>query len=142
MKKFKYRLFPITVILILAGCGAQNSVLTCSKTFGENDKHVFKYSFENGKAYLIDMTLTIPASNLADATTYENEFNKINTVTGCTGRFTKNDDGSYTTNQMCDLSKMSDRDVKDVFMNTRDTFEIARKDIIKNYEHNQAMKCE
>jgi len=37
---------------------------------------------------------------------------------------------------------MSDSDVKDAFMNTRDTLEIARKDIIKNFEHDEDMKCE
>lgn len=127
---------------MLAGCGAQNKDLTCSKTFSDNNKHVFKYSFIDGKAYLIDMALTIPANEIADATVYENEFKKINAVTGCTGRFTKNDDGSYTTHQVCNLNEMSDSDVKDVFMNTRDTLEIARTDIIKNYKHDEAMKCE
>jgi len=142
MNKLKYLFFTISVILMLAGCGAQNKDLTCSKTFSDNNKHVFKYSFIDGKAYLIDMALTIPANEIADATVYENEFKKINAVTGCTGRFTKNDDGSYTTHQVCNLSEMSDSDVKDAFMNTRDTLEIARKDIIKNYEHDEAMKCE
>lgn len=142
MKKLKYLLFSIAGILILTGCGAQNKDLTCSKTFSDNNKHVFKYSFEDGKAYLIDWTLTIPATDIADATLYENEFQKINAVTGCTGRFTKNDEDSYTTHQVCNLSEMSDSDVKDIFMNTRDTLEIARKDIIKNYEQDEAMKCE
>lgn len=140
MKKL---LFIIAGILILTGCGEQNKDLTCSKTFSDNNKHVFKYSFEDGKAYLIDMTLTMPATDIADATAYENEFNKINAVTGCTGRFTKNDDGSYTTHQVCNLSEMSDSDVKDVFMNnTRDTLEISRKDIIKNYEYDESISCE
>lgn len=139
MKKI---LFVIAATLILTGCGEQNKDLTCSKTFSDNDKHVFKYSFEDGKAYLIDMTLTIPATDIADATAYEKEFNKINTVTSCTGSFTKNEDGSYTTRQMCNLSEMSDGDIKDVFMNTRDTMEISRKDIIKNYEYDDDMACE
>lgn len=142
MKELKYLLFIICGISILVGCGAQNQDLTCSSTFSDNDKYVFKYSFKDGKAYLIDMTLTIPATDIADATAYENEFNKINSVTGCTGRFTKNDDGSYTTHQVCNLSEMSDSDVKDVFMNTRDTFEISRNDIMKNFEHDEDMKCE
>ena len=142
MNKLKYLLFSISVTFMLAGCGAQNKDLTCSKNFSDNNKHDFKYSFKDGKAYLIDMTLTIPANDILDATAYENEFKKINAVTGCTGSFTKNDDGSYTTHQVCNLSEMSDSDVKGVFMNTRDTLEIARKDIIKNYEHDEAMKCE
>lgn len=141
MKKLKYLLFTIAGILILTGCGAQNTDLTCSKTFGENDKHVYKYSFEDGKAYLFDWTLTTPATGIADATTFEKEFNKINDVTGCTGKFTKNDDGSYTSQQVCNLSEMSDSDIKEVFMNTRDKLKIARKDIIKNFEHDEDMKC-
>lgn len=142
MKKFKYLLLSMAVILIVTACGAQDKDLTCSKTFGDNNKHVFKYSFKDGKAYLIDMTLTIPANGIADATSYENEFNKINAITGCTGRFTKNDDGSYTTHQVCNLSEMSDSDVKNAFMNTRDTLEIARKDIINNYAYDEDMTCE
>lgn len=142
MKNLKYSLFSIIGILILTGCGAQNTDLTCTRVFGENDKHVYKYSFEDGKASVIDMTLTIPANNIADATAYENEFNKINNITGCTGRFTKNDDGSYTTNQVCNLNEMSDNDIKTVFMTSRDTLEIARKDIIKNNAYDEEMKCE
>jgi len=142
MKKLIYRLFTISSILILTGCGGQNTTLTCSKIFGENNKHVYKYSFKDGKAYLFDWTLTIPATDIADATTYEKEFNKINEVTGCTGRFTKNDDGSYTTHQVCDLSEMSDSDIKEVFMNTREELENTRKEIVKHFEYDEGMKCE
>lgn len=142
MKKIKYLLFTITGILIITGCGSQNKDLTCTRVFGENDKHVYTYSFKDGNAYLFDWTITTPATGIADATTFEKEFNKINAVTGCTGRFTKNDDGSYTSQQVCNLNEMSDSDIKAVFMNTREELENTRKDIIKNYEYDEGMKCE
>lgn len=142
MKKLNFRLITITSILILTGCSAQNTDLTCTRVFGENDKHVFKYSFEDGKAYLFDWTLTTPATGIADATTFEREFNKINEVPGCTGRFTRNEDGSYTSQQVCSLKEMSDSDIKAVFMNTRKDLENTRKEIIKHYEYDEGMKCE
>lgn len=141
MKIFKKLSFIFTCILIVTGCSAQNTDLTCSKTFDENDKQIFNYSFQDGKAYLLEWTINIPANDIVDATTYENEFNKINTVNGCTGRFTKNDDGSHTTNQVCNVNEMSDSDIKDVFMNDRDMLAISRKDIIKSYKQDEGMKC-
>ena len=142
MKKSKYLLFIIAGILIITGCGAQNTDLTCTRVFGEKDKHVYKYSFENGKAYLFDWAITVPATGIVDVTTFEKEFNKINDVTGCTGRFTKNDDGSYTSQQVCSLSEMSDSDIKAVFMNTREELENTRKEIIIHNEYDEGIKCE
>ena len=111
MKKLKYLPFTSYSILIITGCDAQNTDLTCTRVFGEKDEHVYRYSFENGKAYLFDWAITLPATGISDVSTYEKEFKKINDVTGCTGRFTKNDDGSYTTQQVCNLSEMSDSDI-------------------------------
>jgi hypothetical protein len=142
MKKLNYRLFTMASIFILTGCGGENAAVTCTKTFGENDKHVFKYSFEDGKAYLLDWAGTIPATDIADATIYEKEFNKINDVTGCTGKFTKNDDSSYTIQQVCDFNEMSDSDIQAVFMNSREDLENTRKEILKHYESDEGMKCE
>lgn len=141
MKISKKLFYLLTSLFLVTGCSIQNTDLTCSKTFGENDQHVFKYSFKDEKAYLLDWTITIPAKDIADASAYENEFNKINTINGCKGRFTINDNGSYTTHQVCNLSEMSDSDIKDVFMNDRDGLEISRKEIIKSYQHDEGMKC-
>lgn len=141
MKILKKLSFLFTSLFLVTGCSTQNMDLTCSKTFGENDQHVFKYSFKDEKAYLLDRTITIPAKDIADATAYENEFNKINTINGCKGRFTSNDNGSYTTNQVCDLNVMSDSDIKHVFMNDRDGLAISRKEMINSYQHDEGMKC-
>lgn len=74
MKKLKYLTFTIASILILTGCSAQNTDLTYSRVFGENDIHVYKYSFEDGKAYLFDLTLTAPATSIANEIKIDNPF--------------------------------------------------------------------
>lgn len=142
MKKLNYLLFTIAGILMITGCGMQNTDLTCTRVFGENNKHVLKYSFEDGKAYVFDETFTTPATGIENETTYEKEFNKINAVTGCTSSFIKNDDGSYTSQQVCNLSEMSDSDIKAVYNITREDLESTGKEIIKHFKYDEDMKCE
>lgn len=61
---------------------------------------------------------------------------------GCTGRFTKNDDDSYTIKQVCDLNEMSDSDIQAVYMNTREDLQNTRKEIIAHYKSDEGMSCE
>ncbi len=142
MKKSTYRLFSIASIFILAGCSAQNADLTCTRIFGENDSHVSKYSFEDGKAYLFDTMITVPATGIEDPIIFQKEFNKINDITGCTGRFETKEDGSHTSQQVCNFNEMSDEDIKAVYMDKREALQNTRKEIIKHYEYDEGMKCE
>lgn len=142
MKNLKTLLFIVASIFILIGCSAQNADLNCTRVFDENDSHVYKYSFEDGKAYLFDLTLTAPADGIANIDTYENEFMKINDVTGCKGVVTRNEDGSYTSQQVCNFNEMSDDDIQAVYMDTREALQNTRKEIIEHFEYDEGMKCE
>lgn len=142
MKKSTYRLFTIASIFILAGCSAQNADLTCTKIFGENDIIVSKYSFEDGKVYLFDTKITVPPTGIEDPNVFQKEFNKINDITGCTGKFETNEDGSYTSQQVCNFNEMSDEDIQAVYLNTREDLQSTRKEIVKHFEYDDGMKCE
>ena len=142
MKKSTYRLFTITSIFILAGCSEQNADLTCTKIFGENDAIVSKYSFEDGEVYLFDTKITVPPTGIEDPNVFQKEFNKINDITGCTGEFETNEDGSHTSQQVCNFNEMSDEDIQAVYMNTREDLQSTRKEIVKHFEYDEGMKCE
>ena len=142
MKKYMYLAGIILCFLLTTACTAdQNKSLTCIKGSGE-DKITIKYSFKDGKAYLLDWTIDMPNKAIENAVTYEAFFNKINDIKGCSGVFTKNGDGTYTTNQVCDLSKMTNEDVKAVYSQDKKELQQTRKKIInKHKELDSELKC-
>lgn len=142
MTILKYRLFIIASIFVLTGCSTQNAALICTREFGENDRHVYKYSFENGKAYLLDLSLTAPITSIADVAAFEKEYLKINDVSGCTARVATNTDGSHTSQHVCNFKEMTDEDIQKVYSAAREDLQSSRKEIVKHFEYDEGMKCE
>jgi hypothetical protein len=141
VKKCKYILLFI-VIMILTGCGANNNTdLTCTKIYDDDSEQVFIYSFKDNKVHNIKMILNIPEREMVDEESYKSEFNKINDIDGCSGEFIKNEDNSYTTTQNCDLNKMSDSSIKNLFLIDRKELEIKREKVIDNYSSDEQMTC-
>jgi hypothetical protein len=118
------------------------STLTCTKTFAENDKQSFDYSFFDGKVYRIYTTITIPINQIANEETYKKEFMKINDVKGCGATFRKQNDKNYVTTQICNISNMSSSDVEKVYSISKKSMEQTKTEIIDGYSHDKDMICE
>ena len=117
------------------------TTLTCTK----NDKQTYHYRFTDGKLETITSTHIMLEKDIDDVESYEKEFNKINNVNGCNGTFSEkmNSSGitSYTANEFCDLSKMSDEDIKLVYKD-KISLRKTKKEIIKEYkDNNPSIKC-
>jgi hypothetical protein len=117
------------------------STLTCTKTFAENDKQLFVYSFFDGKVYRVDTTITIPTDQIANEETYKKELMEINDIKGCGVTFQKQNDTTYVTTQMCNISNMSNSDVEKVYSVSKKSMEQTRTEIIDKYSHEKDMIC-
>lgn len=118
------------------------STLTCTKTLAEDDKQSFNYSFFDGKVYRIDTTITIPANQIANEETYKKELMEINDVKGCGVTFYKQNDTTYATIQMCNISNMSNSDVEKVYSVSKKSMEQTRAEVINSYSQDKDMICE
>jgi len=114
--------------------------LTCTK-----DKQSNHYRFVDQKLETITKTLVISDKDIDDVESYEKEFNKINNVNGCNGTFSKKMNSSgittYITSEFCDLSKMSNKDIK-ILYEDKVSLQQTQKEIIKEYKNNNPdFKC-
>jgi hypothetical protein len=118
--------------------------LTCTETDDLNIKRTYDYSFFDDKLYRIMRTDQVPIKNTDET---EEELSKgvmeLNDVYGCNASFKKIDETTYGIVQACNISKMSEGDIIEVYsaiykslIDTRTT----RNDII-NYYHNWTI-CE
>jgi|GEM_PF-2884684 len=141
---YKYLTLIVVCTLLLTGCGEndRNKTLTCIVGLDE-EKITMTYSFRDGRVYLLDWTINMQSNLVEDSEIYRKMFLKINDIAGCTGTFTKNSDGTYTTNQICNLSKMSNEDVRAVYMQDKIDLEQTRQEIIDYYStFDPRVKCE
>lgn len=118
------------------------STLTCTKTLAENDKQSLEYFFFDGKVYRLHTTLTMPAEQIANEETYKKGLMEINDVNGCGVTFQKQNDTTYVMTQMCNISNMSNSDVKKVYSVSKKVMEQTRTEIIDKYSHDKDMICE
>jgi hypothetical protein len=134
--------FLVMFVLLVAGCRVNgNADLTCTKIDGDYE-YIIAYSFRDGKAYLFDWTLTTPYSADSDLELVENFAMQLNDIVGCSGSFTRNTNGTYTTNQICDLSKMTSEDVVAVYSQNKTELQTTRTEIIDGFKHDSAIICE
>ncbi|KOY80084.1 hypothetical protein I6G82_19485 [Lysinibacillus macroides] len=144
MKKYIFLFFIIICMLIITGCeNDKNKDLTCTKIAGENEEFILKYSFKEGKVYLLDWTLTAPGNpDVYGRPYYERELKKFNRIPGCTQAITENNETRHTLKQVCDLSKMSDQDIQTVYSTNRSSLETTRKETLDWHEQDTLTKCE
>jgi hypothetical protein len=118
------------------------STLTCTKTLAENNKQSIEYFFFDGKVYRMHTTITMPAEEIVNEEVYKKELIEINDIEGCGVTLSKPNDKTYVTKQMCNISNMSNNDVKKVYLASKKSMAKTRTEIIDKYSHDEDMICE
>ena len=87
-------------------------------------------------------TITMPAEEIVNEEVYKKELIEINDIEGCGVTLSKPNDKTYVTKQMCNISNMSNNDVKKVYLASKKSMAKTRTEIIDKYSHDEDMICE
>ena len=98
------------------------STLSCTKELSNSDEEIQKYSFFDGKLYLIEKIL----KNKKETKDQE-EFIKLNSIKGCAITSLKEEDNQYITTQICNIFNMSNEDIKNLYLKDK-------KELVKTKE--------
>lgn len=115
--------------------------LTCTKEFAENDAHYFDYTFYDNKLISMSTNLLIPVDYVDDETSYEKEIIKFNETNGCGSVFTQVDEKRYSLTKVCNITKMSDDDIKKIYSTSKKDLPKTKEEIRNTYSHDKDIKC-